>query len=157
MSSFFGISMDASDFSGYAANLTALSGGMDDNKMWGSTLGDIGDYFVEQIKEEFETQGAKSGGWEALNQDYAGWKEDHYGSLPILFLTSDYEGSFGWDDLGGDAIIIRSSLESTKQKWHTFGRDNMPFRPPFVVNGKDLDAVDRIFSGGFDTLIFNRL
>jgi hypothetical protein len=156
VSIFFGIEMDASDFSMYSAKVVSVANLFDSTSAWASTLSDIGDYFVQRILEEFDTEGGSSGGWPSLSPDYQAWKEENYGSLPILYLTGDYERSFQWDGAGRDAIIIHSTLESTKQTWHTFGTERMPARPPFVVTGKDLSAVDQMFAGGFDAVFFSR-
>lgn len=144
----------------YAGHLMTLSKLlMSPQRAWGTLLADIGDYFIDRIQEEFDTEGTSWGGWQYLNPDYQAWKEEHYGSgLPMLFLTGEYEQSFGWDPID-DGIIIHSSLESTKHSGHTFGNEsnNLPARPAFVVTDEDLDHVTEMFTDQFDALIFNRL
>jgi hypothetical protein len=155
----FGLSIEGPGFDGYRAAVFSManvwkSGG----KAWGVLLGDIGDYFIEKIEEEFESEGAGTGGWKPLSDKYDEWKQEYYGNEPILYLEGWYSQSFGYDWIeGGEAILIDSEYEDTIHMWHTFGTATMPERAPFIVTPADLDMVDEMFAEHFDAVGFERL
>jgi phage gpG-like protein len=100
---------------------------------------DLGPYWLmvqglltETIREQFDTQGGRTGGWEPLSERYASDKVRRFGSQPILVATGALRDSL----LGGPGRIVRqegneSLLFGTQLgygSFHQSGTVNMPQR-----------------------------
>jgi phage gpG-like protein len=167
------LSVDGSEFQAYAGICASVSGMMmGANALWGEALSNIAEYFLDTVEEQFNSEGAARDNWPPLNDDYAAFKSNHNGN-GMLVWNNDYRDSWGWEMSGGtgmavdmvasDAVIIRSTLESTKHLWHEFGtgsrgRNNpLPSRPVLLLLPQDMDVVDQEFCNAFDTKVFARL
>lgn len=158
----FRIELEGSeDFEGHSAKLTSFAKLFQNKRRaWGGLLMEIGEYFLGQIAEEFATEGAKTGGWAPLSDDYAAWKSLEVGNQSMLVLYGDYsdmENAWHVEPISDDAVVIFSDFEETIHFWHTYGTDHMPARPVFVITPEDLANVDKMFIEHFDGVFFSRL
>lgn len=58
-------------------------------------LAEMMDLILENVRAQFETEGAQGahGRWQALNADYAKWKERHWPGRPILVRDGGMKGA----------------------------------------------------------------
>lgn len=113
---------------------------------WGRNLGDMTTFwsdkfapkFLQDVQDNWDSQGADVGGWPPLNPGYAAWKARRYGAhLGILELSLRLRGSLQWlgTDIGPDGIFRpgRNTLTiGTAVAYgakHQRGTDGMQLRP----------------------------
>jgi phage gpG-like protein len=110
------------------------------------------------IVEQFEEEGARTGGWQPLNKKYLKQKaKDGYGDKPILERTGEMK----------DALLDPEAFHVYKTKltyrpnapdravWHQQGRDDenyMPARPWLVITEEDNAQIRDIFTDWLDEL-----
>lgn len=100
---------------------------------------DLGPYWVmvtgfmrELIREQFDTEGGRTGGWAPLSEKYAADKIRRFGSQPILVASGNLKESL----TGGSGMIARQegneSLRFGTQlgygSFHQTGTSRMPRR-----------------------------
>lgn len=92
----------------------------------------VSDQLEGAIREQFETEGQRSGGWAPLSPRYAEWKEANYPGQPIMVLTGRLRESL----VGGGESSIRE-VSRDQLKWgssieygrkHQRGEGNLPQR-----------------------------
>jgi hypothetical protein len=125
-------------------------------KAWGSMLVDIAEYFLGNIRLQFETGGGyQLGGFIPLTPEYEQEKIDSgFGAMPILVREGEYADSWFFDQVGDDAVKVFSTLENTKHLWHEFGEGNNKERPVLLLTDQDLLMVDTMFAANFDDNMF---
>jgi hypothetical protein len=96
--------------------------------------------FFADIQRNFKTQGRPVGGWRPLSARYARWKLANYGRLPILQLRRYMVESFRMGGRGSYLRVAKRSAEmgsrDRKVRFHQYGTDRMPARPPIWIAGK---------------------
>ena len=94
----------------------------------------FGRYLVEEhIPHQFRVEGTPKR-WAALSDEYADYKERHYGNLPILVISGQMKRGFYW-------VARKRSLQVRNRApyWypHQFGGEHLPARPMLQVDSDD--------------------
>lgn len=100
---------------------------------------EIRDSFVEIEREQFDSQGSRSGQtWAALKPSYQAWKEKHFPGRPILELTGDMKFAMT-EGVQANMEPLRLELGPipTRATWHQHGTSRMVDRPPVVLTEED--------------------
>lgn len=109
--------------------LAAIEHNVDDaTEVWEKLADDFG----SGNRDQFASQGASSGGWQALSPAYAAWKQANYPGKKILRRTDELYQSltsrpFGVEQISPGAMAIGSDVEHGK--YHQLG-DGVPRRRP---------------------------
>ena len=105
-------------------------------------LEEIHDAFIRIEQEQFDTQGARTGGaWQPLSINYEQWKSRYFPGQPILVLTGALRSEMENPLTEITPHTLRMSPENDlKALFHQRGRANMPARP--VVNLTEADKMD---------------
>jgi len=156
----WGVEVDAGDFTSYSEVTSSIAAAFGSpSRMFGTLLGNIAEFILENIDQQFETSGAHQwGGFDVLSESYAAWKADAGGSSnPDLQLSGEYRESWGFHEVP-DGIMIQSSVESTKHWWHEMdeGGRNV-HRPVLIVDDAVLAWIDNEFGEQFDAQVMRRL
>ena len=92
------------------------------------------------VKEQFDTEGGRTGGWAPLSPSYAADKARRFGAQPILVATGKLRDSL----VGGSAISRQVGNESLEFGtsvpygiYHQKGTQNMPQRKILDLNSDD--------------------
>ena len=100
---------------------------------------DLGPYWLmvqgllqQAIKEQFDTEGGRTGGWAPLSERYASDKVRRFGNQPILVATGALRQSL----TGGSGFIARQEGNETLRfgtqlgygRFHQTGTSSMPQR-----------------------------
>lgn len=93
----------------------------------------VGDFLPTTMKEQFDSEGGRTGGWAPLSPDYAAQKALRYGSQPILVasgrmmrsLTTPGAGSIN-RKIGRDSLEFGTSVPYAI--FHQKGTSRMPQR-----------------------------
>ena len=93
----------------------------------------LAERFGRLERRQFAGEGAFSGGWAPLSEDYREWKELHYPGKPILEREGDLKRSltvrpFGVEVITPERIVVGSDVDYGE--WHQHGTDRMPRRRP---------------------------
>ena len=98
--------------------------------------------FWKWEREQFEGEGALSGGWPPLSQKYAEWKARHYPGRRILELRGYLKesmtgrGRYTVLDEAPQHLVIGTSVPYARK--HQTGRGRVPARPFLVVPRREV-------------------
>ena len=123
-----------------------LSRFADEVNDWRPCFKDLLELFKEMEREQFDSEGARSGDrWAELSdkpegKGYASWKAKHRPGAPILYLTGDLRANLTRprSDIRKQQMSLYASKASYWQ-YHQTGTQKMPARPPIRFTASDLE------------------
>lgn len=92
--------------------------------------------YLEQVQQNFETEGGLVGGWPGLNPQYAAWKARHFPGTKILERTRRLRNSLVPGATGDDTVIQAGPLNfrvGTRVPAGRFVVAKRPFLPPIKI------------------------
>ncbi len=113
-------------------------------------------------RANFATQGAASGKpWMPLDNEYARWKLDHHGTLPILVVTGTLQESLvrlrgAPNEIDMKTAVFGTDVKTAKGKplavYHQLGTRKMPartimFTPPLFASSLALKVAQHVVYG----------
>jgi hypothetical protein len=149
----------ADDFSSFGAKAFSFGTIFGSRAMWADFLQEAGDYFIDSVLSQFESEGAAKGSpWQELSD--VRMNERALNGLnpagPMLIgETGTLIDSWKWDWLDRESILIGMFMGNGPEdpaygKFHTFGTKNMPARPMLIVTEEDVDYIYNLFVEEFD-------
>lgn len=88
--------------------------------------------FLNDILENFHTQGGSVGGWRSLSPRYAAWKRSVVGNKPILVFSGAMRDSFVIGNANNVLKVTKSSAtigsRLPRVMYHTKGMGRLPVR-----------------------------
>jgi hypothetical protein len=110
-------------------------------------LGDVARLVQRTVGEQFDTAGARSGGWQPLDPEYAAWKEEHFPGAGLLVQT----GRMKHEALRPGAITVTRDradyvIDDPKAVWHQEGAGRLPARELVHLLAPDNREAERIFA-----------